>query len=170
MSYTTTMDSPLGPLVLVSDGRALTAILFGDRSDAKRVCGPTVVKDDAEPFAQARRELAEYFSGRRREFEVPLAPHGTMFQTRVWEALRRIPHGTTTTYGEVARQIGAPAAVRAVGAANGRNPLAIVVPCHRVVGSDGTLTGYAGGLERKQALLEIEGAATGASEKGGKLF
>jgi methylated-DNA-[protein]-cysteine S-methyltransferase len=156
MDFTTSVASPVGRLVLVSDGTALTAVLFADSPDAPRRTGACAVDPDAAPFPEARRELEEYFAGRRTHFEIPLAPRGTPFQLRVWEALRRIPHGSTRTYGEVARALGSPRAVRAVGGANRRNPLAIVVPCHRVIGSDGTLTGYAGGLARKRALLHLE--------------
>jgi methylated-DNA-[protein]-cysteine S-methyltransferase len=109
-----------------------------------------------EPFAEVRRQLAEYFDGERDEFDVPLEMTGTHFQRRVWRALRQIPYGETTTYGELARRVGRPSASRAVGLANGRNPIAVIVPCHRVIGSDGSLTGYGGGLERKRLLLELE--------------
>jgi methylated-DNA-[protein]-cysteine S-methyltransferase len=103
-----------------------------------------------------REQLAEYFAGERREFDVPMQLAGTAFQRRVWEELVRIPYGTTITYAELARRVGRPTAVRAVGAANGRNPISILVPCHRVIGADGKLTGYGGGVERKQWLLELE--------------
>jgi methylated-DNA-[protein]-cysteine S-methyltransferase len=154
--FTAEVGSPVGTLLLVSDGTALTALLFRDGAAAARLAGAGVPDERAAPFSQARRELAAYFAGRRRTFGIPLAARGTPFQLRVWEALRRIPHGATATYAQVARAVGSPRAVRAVGAANRANHLAIVVPCHRVVGSDGTLTGYAGGLARKEALLEIE--------------
>jgi methylated-DNA-[protein]-cysteine S-methyltransferase len=106
---------------------------------------------------ELRRQLGEYFEGGRRVFELPLAPSGTRFQQQVWEGIAGIPFGRTLTYAQLARQVGAPDAVRAVGAATGRNPLSIVVPCHRVVGTDGSLTGYAGGVDRKRRLLELEG-------------
>jgi methylated-DNA-[protein]-cysteine S-methyltransferase len=109
-----------------------------------------------EPFADVRRQLSEYFDGERDEFDVPLGMTGTPFQRRVWQALQRIPYGETTTYGELARRLGRPSASRAVGLANGRNPIAVIVPCHRVIGSDGSLTGYGGGVERKRLLLELE--------------
>lgn len=157
-TYATTVDSPVGRLLLVSDGTALTALLFGGERDAAGVAGPCAMDAAAAPFPQARRELLEYFAGRRTSFEIPLAPRGTPFQKRVWEALRRIPHGSTASYAEIARAVGSPGAARAVGAANRRNPLAIIVPCHRVIGSNGTLTGYAGGLARKRALLDLETA------------
>lgn len=158
MRYTTTIESPLGPLTLVSDGAALTALEFDDRAAGAKGEGPRVRDDDAPPFPQARRELGEYFAGSRTVFDVPIAPSGTAFQRRVWEALLRIPCGSTASYGEIARAVGSPDAVRAVGAANGRNPIAIVVPCHRVIGKDGSLTGFGGGIETKRALLELEGA------------
>jgi methylated-DNA-[protein]-cysteine S-methyltransferase len=156
MNYTTTIDSPLGTLVLVSDGTALSALLFGDTSDAEGLAGPCTADGEAAPFPQARREIEEYFAGQRKIFEFALAPRGTPFQQQVWQALDRIPYGATATYRDIARAVGSPGAMRAVGAANARNPLAIVVPCHRVIGSDGTLTGYAGGLARKKALLVLE--------------
>jgi methylated-DNA-[protein]-cysteine S-methyltransferase len=170
MNFTTILDSPFGPLTLVSDGAAIVALAFDGRVESARLQGPFVEDDDAQPFERARRELREYFAGRRTQFGIPLAPCGTPFQQRVWEALRRIPFGATSSYRDIARAVGAPDAVRAVGAANGRNPIAIVVPCHRVIGSDGTLTGYAGGLDRKRALLELEGAAAWSSEKQRQLL
>lgn len=157
----TPVESPVGPLVLVSDGAALTALCFGGAREGSRLAGGCPRDDDAPPFVQARRELAGYFAGRRAAFTLRLAPRGTPFQRGVWEALRRIPHGATASYGEIARAVGSPKAVRAVGAACRANPLAIVVPCHRVVGADGSLTGYAGGLDRKRALLDLEAAGKG---------
>jgi methylated-DNA-[protein]-cysteine S-methyltransferase len=144
-------------LLLVGDGTSLTGLYT-----AEHVRRPTVLgaRDDLA-FGQARRELAEYFDGSRTEFEVELTPAGTVFQQQVWNELRRIRFGQTATYREVAERIGRPAAVRAVGTANGRNPISIVVPCHRVLGSDGTLTGYAGGLEAKRWLLAHEGHTLG---------
>jgi len=118
-----------------------------------------VQSDEAAPFAEAKRQLGAYFAGRLTTFDLPLAPDGTAFQMRVWQELRRIPHGQTVSYGELARRIGSPTACRAVGLANGRNPLTIIVPCHRVVGANGKLTGYAGGMARKETLLALEGAA-----------
>jgi methylated-DNA-[protein]-cysteine S-methyltransferase len=109
-------------------------------------------------LAQTVRQLEEYFAGTRRDFDLELAPHGTAFQLAVWDALLAIPYGETTSYGEIARGVGRPNAVRAVGQANGRNPIAIVVPCHRVIGSDHSLTGYGGGIDRKRFLLGLEGA------------
>ena len=149
-----TLDTPIGELLLLGDGRVVHEIRFAGEpvpADAER--------DDAA-FADARGQLTEYFAGERTDLDFPLAPAGTPFQLRVWAELRRIPYGQAISYAELARRIGRPTAVRAVGHANGRNPLPVVVPCHRVVGSDGTLTGYAGGLERKRHLLELEAATS----------
>ena len=162
MEFTTTIDTPVGELLLVSDGIALTAILFDRPRGSSGRTGAGVA-----PFPQARRQLAEYFAGRRRDFQIPLAPVGTPFQRRVWDALRRIPHGSTATYQEIARAVGSPRAARAVGAANACNPLAIVVPCHRVIRSDGALGGYAGGTGRKAALLNLEAARRTPGSSGG---
>jgi methylated-DNA-[protein]-cysteine S-methyltransferase len=115
----------------------------------------------AEKTAPYARQLEEYFAGRRRQFDLPLDLHGTEFQKRCWQELLKIPYGETRSYADVARAIGKPSAVRAVGLANGQNPIAIIVPCHRVIGSDGSLTGYGGGLETKRKLLELEGALSG---------
>jgi methylated-DNA-[protein]-cysteine S-methyltransferase len=150
--------SPIGALLLVGepagDGVALTGLYMEGHRRGPAVA-PTWVRDDAA-FAQVTRQLDEFFAGGRRAFDLRLAPSGTPFQLAVWEELRRIPAGGTTTYGELARRVGRPAASRAVGAAVGRNPISVIVPCHRVVGSDGSLTGFAGGLERKRALLALE--------------
>lgn len=167
MRYTTACNTPFGTLVLVSNGSALTEILFDAPHGRGRRRGVEVANEAAAPFPQARRELAEYFAGRRRDFQIPLAPAGTPFQRRVWEALRRIPHGSTATYQEIARAVGSPRAARAVGAANACNPLAIVVPCHRVIRSDGALGGYAGGAGRKEALLNLEAARRTRESPGG---
>lgn len=156
----TTVDSPLGPLTLVADGDALTGLyLSGQRHrPAPETFGEPAGPDTA-PFAGAARQLAEYFAGSRTDFELPLHLVGTPFQRTVWQALRAIPYGRTLTYGELAARIGRPAAVRAVGLANGRNPVSVIVPCHRVVGSGGALTGYGGGLARKRQLLDLESGA-----------
>jgi methylated-DNA-[protein]-cysteine S-methyltransferase len=145
-----TMRTPLGPLRLVAREDDIVAIVLPD-SD-----GPTGRASKSGVLALAQRQLEQYFARERREFELPLAPEGTAFQQRVWRALLAIPCGATRSYGEIARAIGRPAASRAVGAANGRNPIAIVVPCHRVIGSNGTLTGYGGGLPAKRWLLDHE--------------
>jgi methylated-DNA-[protein]-cysteine S-methyltransferase len=160
MDRTTTIESPVGRLVLVSDGAALTALQFARGRVAGRGAHGPAGEGRAALFAQARRELAEYFAGRRTSFDLPLAPGGTPFQRRVWEALRRVPYGATATYGEIACAAGSPRAARAVGTACARNPLAIVVPCHRVIGSGGRLAGYAGGLARKRVLLDLEAGAS----------
>ena len=150
----TQVDSPIGELLLTGDGRALKGLHMQEGRRPMRI-HPDWIRAE-EPFAQARTQLAEYFDGRRREFDLPLAPWGTPFQLRVWHALRGIPYGRTASYGEIARQVGVPSAPRAVGVANGLNPIAVVVPCHRVIGADGSLTGYGGGLERKRLLLDLE--------------
>ena len=153
----TVVDSPLGPLTLVDhDGRLAGLYMHEQRHlPAPSSFGP---RDDGVQPA-LREQLPLYFAGELLEFDVPLALRGTPFQQQVWSALRRVPYGTTCTYADLAAAIGRPTAVRAVGAANGRNPVCLVVPCHRVVGSGGSLTGYAGGIERKASLLELEGGA-----------
>lgn len=156
-----THDSPLGPLLLAASAQGLAGLWF----QGQRHWPPGADAWTAEPahpvLAQARRQLDDYFAGRRASFDLPLdLDGGTDFQGRVWRALRAIPAGLTESYGALAARIGAPRAVRAVGAAVGRNPLSIVVPCHRVVGAAGDLTGYAGGLARKTSLLRLEGALT----------
>ncbi len=149
-------DSPLGRLRLTAVREGLTGIAFdGDRYAPPR--NPAWVEDPAFPvLRRAAAQLAAYFSGERRSFDLPLAPTGTAFQHAVWEAIATVPAGATISYAELARRAGREGSARAAGAATGRNPLAIVVPCHRIIGSDGSLTGYAGGLERKRALLALE--------------
>ena len=148
--------TPLGTLYIVAEGEALTRILF--RPPLAPASGPSRPSARTGAITRAAAsQLREYLAGERRRFDLPLAPHGTPFQLQVWRALYAIPWGETISYGELARRIGKPRAVRAVGAANGANPLSIVVPCHRVVGSDGRLTGYGGGLAAKGFLLELEG-------------
>ena len=154
---TTAWTSPLGRLELESDGEALLRIRLPGEGPAPVDGRPR--RPDPDAFTAVIAQLDEYFAGTRRTFDLPLAPAGTPFQLRVWALLRGIPWGQTISYAELARRSGNPAARRAVGAANGRNPLPIVVPCHRVIGSDGTLTGYAGGLEAKRMLLAVEGIA-----------
>lgn len=146
--------SPLGKLRLVSSGRALTHIEF----DGQYGQHENALEQADEVLSNCQRQLQEYFAGERRHFELPLAPTGTEFQQAVWRALRAIPYGAVCSYGDIARSIQRARAVRAVGAANGRNPLPIVVPCHRVIGSNGSLTGFAGGLEAKTLLLQLEGS------------
>ncbi len=151
--------SPVGELTLVADDRGLAAILWeNDRPDRVRL-GTLEEKADHPVLVETERQLGEYFAGERRAFDVPLSFAGTDFQKRVWAALLAIPFGETRSYGEIADQLGAPGASRAVGAANGRNPISIIAPCHRVVGSNGKLTGFAGGLEAKAFLLDLERAA-----------
>ncbi len=152
--FYTTIDSPIGELLLVGDGHAL------ERLDMRGGRRPVPIdpawerRDDA--FSAVHEQLSEYFAGTRREFDVPLSLAGNPFELRVWDALLEIPYGETISYGEIARRIGDPTAARAVGLANGRNPVAVIVPCHRVIGADGSLTGYGGGLERKRLLLDLE--------------
>ncbi len=154
MSNTTNyqyIESPIGKLRLVSDGLALLSIEF------EGAHGSEGLEQSDDILQQTAQQLAEYFSGRRRQFSLPLAAAGTAFQQQVWSALRQIPFGELRSYRDIATEIGNNKAVRAVGAANGRNPIPIVVPCHRVIGSNGNLTGFAGGLDAKRALLEHEG-------------
>ena len=155
------MPSPVGTLTLVSDGSHLTAVHLGPVGELRARHRHDWV-ESASRLAAARRQLEEYFAGRLREFTLPLRPEGTEFQRRVWCELERIPFGETRSYGEVAARIGRPGSARAVGAANGQNPIAIVVPCHRVIGANGSLVGYGGGLPRKTWLLEHEAACSGA--------
>lgn len=150
------IESPVGRLTLVASDEALVAVLW-ENDRPMRVRLGEVTADEVHPvLTRAEQQLGEYFAGRRRVFDLPLDPAGTPFQKKVWEALRRIPFGRTASYGELAASIGSPNASRAVGAANGRNPLSIVVPCHRVIGASGKLTGFAGGLQVKAALLTLE--------------
>lgn len=160
----TVVDSPVGPLTLVRNPEGLCGLymhLQRHLPDSERF-GPRADTG----FGDVTAQLAEYFAGERTEFTVPLAPRGTEFQQRVWAALRTIPYGETWTYLQLAEHLGNIAAIRAVAAANGRNPIGIIVPCHRVVGSDGSLTGYAGGLERKQFLLDLESPASVGIQDG----
>jgi methylated-DNA-[protein]-cysteine S-methyltransferase len=150
--YWTEFDSPIGDIMVGGDDTGITIL----GSSAGHYDAERVGRVDVDVIAEAGRQLEAYWSGELFEFDLPLAPRGTPFQHKVWSALRTIPYGHTASYGDIARKIGAPTASRAVGAANGRNPIAIVVPCHRVIGSNGTLTGYAGGLEMKRSLLDLE--------------
>jgi methylated-DNA-[protein]-cysteine S-methyltransferase len=152
-----TMPSPVGELTLIASGAGLAAILWEDDDTARVRLGPRV-EDVAHPvLVETERQLGDYFVGGRETFDLPLDFHGTAFQKRVWAQLLLIPFGETRSYGAIARALGQPTATRAVGAANGRNPISIVAPCHRVIGSNGSLTGFAGGLEAKQRLLALEG-------------
>jgi methylated-DNA-[protein]-cysteine S-methyltransferase len=154
MTIYTTIDSPIGELLLTGDGTTLNRLHMLEGRHPIEI-DPKWQRDDAglEPIAT---QLNEYFEGRRRTFDVPLGLDGTEFELKVWHELLQIPYGETASYGEIARRVGEPSAARAVGVANGRNPIAVIVPCHRVIGADGTLTGYGGGLERKRLLLDLE--------------
>jgi methylated-DNA-[protein]-cysteine S-methyltransferase len=175
------VDTPLGAMLLAADGGALTGAWFVDQRDCPAVGAEAAAMPCVEPSAvaapsaggvpgpaagvgdpvldQAVRELIDYFEGRRRDFSLPLAPRGTPFQRRVWDALRDVPFGALESYGSLAARCAQPAAVRAVAQAVGRNPISLFIPCHRIVGSDSALTGFGGGLPRKQALLTLEGHA-----------
>ena len=164
MSYVyRTMKSPVGELTLVGSDRGLAAVLWEDDDPARVRLGARVEATLHPILIQAQRELQEYFAGERRSFTVKLDFAGTAFQNQVWNALRTIPFGETRSYGDIAGQIGRDKAVRAVGAANGRNPISIIVPCHRVIGANGKLTGFAGGLEAKARLLDLERGPRGAA-------
>lgn len=153
----TRIDSPVGPLLLAADEEGLRLIEFdAPRHPARR--GEDWREGEHRHINLARTQLDEYFGGTRRTFDLPLAPHGTSFQVDVWRTLALIPYGQTLSYAQLATRVGKPSAMRAVGAANGRNPLPIVLPCHRVIGADGSLTGFGGGLPTKQFLLTLEGA------------
>jgi methylated-DNA-[protein]-cysteine S-methyltransferase len=157
------VDSPVGPLTLVADGGALVGLYMTEQRHLPpaREFGQPAGDPDGPPFAEASAQLREYFDGERTVFGLRLALAGTPFQQRVWAALRGIPYGQTISYGQLADRIGQPSASRAVGLANGKNPVGIIVPCHRVVGADGGLTGYGGGIERKRYLLAHEQRVSG---------
>jgi methylated-DNA-[protein]-cysteine S-methyltransferase len=156
IAVTDLMESSVGELLLTSDGNALTGVFFLDGRSAP----PTGGRPDPAWFGEVRAQLDAYFAAELTEFSLPLAPSGTAFQLAVWAELTRIPYGITTTYGDIAKALGkSPVASRAVGAANGSNPIPVIVPCHRVIGADGGLTGYGGGLDRKLTLLKLEGSA-----------
>ena len=162
---TTTVDSPVGLLTLVATDEGLCELSWnGDRNDGKESLAHGAVQDAGHPvLVQAVRELDEYFAGQRTEFTLPLAPSGTDFQQSAWKVLCGIPFGETISYGEQARRLGNPNAVRAVGGANGRNPIGIIVPCHRVIGADGSLTGFGGGMDVKRTLLDHERKVTASA-------
>jgi methylated-DNA-[protein]-cysteine S-methyltransferase len=145
----TWMESPVGRLLLAADEKGLRKLLFGGQPEPGW-------REDPEALAEPVRQLRAYFAGELHDFDLPLAPEGTPFQLRVWRELRNIPYGQTISYGELARRIGSPNGSRAVGLANGANPISIVVPCHRVIGSNGKLTGYGGGLDNKRWLIDFE--------------
>lgn len=146
----TLVQSPVGPLTLVGEGDALVGLYF---QNAPR---PTEWARDDRGLRDAAKQLDEYFAGKRTRFDLPLAPRGTPFRRAVWDQLLRIPYGETATYGEIARAVGKPAASRAVGGANHHNPISIIIPCHRVIGADGSMTGYGGEIHRKRLLLDLE--------------
>ena len=156
-SLYTTIESPIGELLLLGDGCALHG-LYMQQGRRPMALSPRWQRADGA-FAEPIEQLQQYFAGTRTSFDVPLEPSGTPFQLRVWSALQDIGYGETLSYGELAARVGQPSAARAVGMANGRNPIAVIVPCHRVIGADGTLTGYGGGLERKRMLLALEAGA-----------
>jgi methylated-DNA-[protein]-cysteine S-methyltransferase len=149
----TIVDSPIGGLLLTRDDRGLTGLFMDADRHAPWLEGS---REDPAAFRDVADQLAAYFAGELTDFDLPLAPSGSSFQLTVWAALRTIPYGETRRYVDIARQIGKPSGSRAVGLANGRNPISIIVPCHRVIGADGSLTGYGGGLERKRTLLDLE--------------
>lgn len=150
-------DSPVGRLLLAGSAQALQRVYF--QAGPQPLRAPATWRHDPAPFGEPLAQLREYFAGARRTFHLSLAPAGTPFQLAVWSALQAIPYGDTVSYGELARRLGRPGSARAVGLANGTNPLPIIVPCHRVIGADGSLTGFGGGLNIKRALLSLEGAA-----------
>ncbi|HRK57871.1 MAG TPA: methylated-DNA--[protein]-cysteine S-methyltransferase [Burkholderiaceae bacterium] len=154
--HSTRLHSPLGPITLAAQGHALTGLWFDTPPVAAAERGSWLEDAHHPVLMQARQQLEAYFAGERKHFDLELAPQGSAFQQTVWAALREVGFGQTATYGQLARAIGKPRAARAVGAAVGANPLSIVIGCHRIIGSDGSLTGYAGGLTRKMALLDIE--------------
>ena len=158
--YCKTIWSPVGELTLVADARGLAAILWENDRPGRVRLGPLVADPHHPILVETERQLGEYFAGKRRMFDVPLSFAGSDFQKSVWQALLEIPFGQTRSYGEIAKSLGNAKAMRAVGAANGKNPISIIAPCHRVIGSTGQLTGFAGGLEVKARLLELERGET----------
>jgi methylated-DNA-[protein]-cysteine S-methyltransferase len=154
MTSTTTIDSPIGPLTLIADDGVLTGLTMADQRHAPAV--DTAWKEDRRLFGDVIDQLEAYFAGSLTTFSVAMRPEGTEFQRAVWQALTTVPYAVTASYGDIARQVGRPNAFRAVGQANGRNPIAVIIPCHRVIGSSGDLTGYGGGMARKVWLLDHE--------------
>jgi methylated-DNA-[protein]-cysteine S-methyltransferase len=162
-TYYSCVDCPLGRMFVQGDGQFVTGLFMPQHKGWR---GPDASWQESHaPFTVVREQLAEYFAGERQQFDVPLKLAGTPFQQRVWQELVRIPFGTTITYGELARRVGKPSASRAVGHANSRNPISIIVPCHRVIGANGKLTGYGGGVDKKQWLLAWERSATVAEHR-----
>jgi len=156
------LQTPMGTMLATAKDGALTGLYFDRQRYAPRIEADRVEDPRAKPFDECGRQLREYAEGIRHEFDLPLAPEGSEFQRNVWAVIARIPYGETLTYAELAKRAGASGKARAAGAATGRNPISVIVPCHRVVGSDGSLTGYAGGVPRKAKLLELEGALAGS--------
>ena len=161
MRYYDTYESPQGGMLLVANDEGLAGVFFNRQKHHPKKQADWTKKPDHRLLRQAKRELAEYFAGKRKRFEVALSPEGTPFQRSVWKAISTVRFGDTISYGELARRAGHEGSARAAGAATGRNPITIIVPCHRIMGADGSLTGFAGGLERKRALLALEGVLTG---------
>ncbi len=161
MTRYTRFETPLGTVLAVAREGLLTRVDFVDAKYVPAIDPAWREDATSPPLERCRRQLGEYFAGKRKSFDLALAPSGTDFQKRIWRAISGVPHGETITYSELARRAGAAGSARAAGAATGRNPIAVIVPCHRIVGSDGSLTGYAGGLDRKTRLLELEGALEG---------
>lgn len=157
MLYYDYYQSPRGRMLLVADDRALTGVYFAGQKYYPRIDKKWKRADRHEPLRRAKRELSEYFDGKRTRFTVKVAPQGTSFQRAVWKAIAGVQFGQTIAYAELARRAGRPGSARAAGAATGRNPISIIVPCHRIVGLNGSLTGYAGGLAKKRVLLALEG-------------
>ena len=158
MRYYDKLQTPHGGMLLVADDKGLAGVYFDRQKYHPKPAQDWERNPRHKVLKRAKRELREYFSGRRRRFQVPLNPAGTSFQRKVWKAIYGVGFGKTITYGELAKRAGHPGSARTAGAATGRNPLGVIVPCHRIVGSNGALTGYAGGLHRKRALLALEGA------------
>jgi methylated-DNA-[protein]-cysteine S-methyltransferase len=155
------LNTPLGPMIAIAESGQLLGVDFEDASYAPSIEASWTEDREAPPLRDCATQIADYFAGRCQRFDLPLAPRGTPFQQRVWNEIAKVPHGETISYAELAARAGAPGSARAAGAATGRNPLAIVVPCHRIVASNGALTGYAGGLARKRFLLAHEGTGIG---------
>ena len=159
MHYFDFYESPMGRMLIVATDQGLSGLYFVDQKYYREVGRDWLRGDQHRIVRETARELTEYFAGARKEFDLTLAAEGTPFQASIWKAISSVRYGDSTTYSELSRRAGHPGAVRAAGTATGRNPITIIVPCHRIVGSDGSLTGYAGGLNRKRALRELEGGA-----------
>ena len=166
MHYFDFYDGPMGRMLVVANDEALSGLYFVDQKYYREVARDWLRGGNHKTVLETARQLTEYFAGARRQFEIPLAAEGTPFQNEVWRAISSVEYGDSITYSELARRAGHPEAVRAAGTATGRNPITIIVPCHRIVGSNGSLTGYAGGLVRKRALRELEGSARSLSAAG----